>query len=310
MSTRNARFVLHCSIGVAAAAACNPDSGAVPCTMDDQCASHFCRADDTCAPVGAVDGGASSDGGSGGGSDGGSGSGALCTPNHDGMITQSELPLAAGRSANYLVTTSGTWNTAGSAAADNSRTWDLSGALSGDNQEPLTLSAPTGTWWGSDFPTATYATVLSTSEPSLLGVFHVDATGVTLLGVVSTSGGATSTELTYDPPAQILSLPFGAGSAWTSTSTVSGTAEGVVAAYSETYSSTVDLVGTMKTPYGTFPVLRVATDLSRDNIADNRTFAWVAECFGSVAQAQSQAYPNQVPTGEFDNPAELWRITP
>ena len=128
------------------------------------------------------------------------------------------------------------------------------------------LASPSGAWWAGDFTDATYATMLSESEPTLLGVFHVDSSQVTLLGVVSTSAGPTKTELTYDPPAKILALPFMAGSTWTSTSTVTGTAEGVAAEYSEEYDSDVDQIGTMKTPYSpvTFPVLRVATNLLRD----------------------------------------------
>ncbi len=301
MACRFARVVLHCSIGLAIGA-CDSDSSAIPCTMDDQCASHFCQADDTCAPLQTADAGMPSDGMA----SGDAGSGSLCTPNLDGIIEANELPLAAGKTANYLIATNPTWNTAGSAAANNERDWDLSGALSGDTSTPVSLASPSGAWWASDFGSATYATVLSSSS-TLLGVFHVDTTGVTLLGVVSPSGGAGSTELTYSPPARILAVPFMAGSTWTSTSTVS--ADGVPS-YTEEYDSTVDEVGTMKTPYGSFPVLRVATNLIRADIADSRTFAWVAECFGSVAQATSQAYPDTVPTGDFSNPAEVWRITP
>jgi hypothetical protein len=304
MSIRIARISLHCSIAILSVA-CGGGSSGTPCTMNDQCPSHFCRADETCAPVESIDASTATDG-NGSGTDGGDG---LCTPNHDGMITLSELPLVAGRTANFLIATSATWNTAGTSNPDNTRTWDLSGALAGDTEEPLALLSPTGTWWQSSFQTATYATTLSSSS-TLLGIFHVDASGVTLVGVVSPSGGATQTELTYDPPAKILSLPFSAGSMWTSTSTVSGTAEGVISDYSEEYDSSVDEIGTMKTPYGTFPVLRVRTDLTRTEgivtLAQNRTFAWVAECFGSVAQAQSSG----VESGEFDDPAEVWRIAP
>lgn len=314
MSTRIVRFTLHCSIGLAVAA-CSSDSSAIPCTMDDQCVSHFCQADDTCAPLQTTpDGPSPVDSGSDTGSNG-SGSNGLCTPNHDGMIVQSELPLAAGSHANFLISAglgsgADTWDTTGSAAPDNSRTWDITGIVGGTEQA-IMLAAPAGAWWAADFTDATYATVLSESAPTLLGVFHVDATGVTLLGVVSTTGGATETELKYDPPAQILKLPFMASSSWMSMSTVENIETGVpVPVYTEEYDSTVDEVGTMKTPYGSFPVLRVATNLLRNSIADTRTFAWVAECFGSVAQVTSQAFPNSVPSGEFSNPAEVWRITP
>ena len=302
-------FALQCSM-TAALAACG-GGGNATCVHDQDCASHFCKADGTCAPLQNTPDGSMPDGGSNVGSNG-SGSNGVCTPNHDGMIEASELPLAAGRNANYLTAAGSgiSWDTTGSAGSDNMRSWDLSAALAGDTEHSIMLTAPTGAWWASDFPAATYASILSESAPTTLGVFHVDAAGVTLIGVVSSSGGPTQTELTYDPPAKILAVPFMAGSSWTSTSTISGTLLGAPTAYSEEYDSTVDQVGTMKTPYGSFPVLRVATNLLRNSVADTRTFAWVAECFGSVAQVSSQAFPASVPSGEFSNPAEVWRITP
>jgi hypothetical protein len=291
------RFMLLCSM----IAACG-GGGGTTCTTDDQCPSHFCKADGTCgitttdapppddAPIG--DGSAS----------------ALCTPNHDGTISASEVPLRAGQMATFRIATDATWSTAGHANTDGSRTWDLSGQLSNDADTPLALGSPTGTWWAADFPTATYATVLA-SGSDLQGVFHVDSTGVTLLGVVSPTGGATQTELTYDPPAQILALPFTGGSTWMSSSTVSGTAEGVPGAYTEAYSSRADQVGTMTTPYGMFPVMRVATDLTRTSgfatLLQKRSFAWVAECFGTVATVAGQ---DNDTSSEFSDDAEVERL--
>ena len=67
----------------------------------------------------------------------------------------------------------------------------------------------------------------------------------------------------------------------------------------------------MTTPYGDFPVLRVATDLDRTQglatLSTRRTFAWVAECFGPVATATSQDFES---ASEFDHPAEVRRLAP
>lgn len=302
MSPRLSTLIaLHCSIAFAACGG----SGSSPCTTNDQCPSHFCRADGTCGPAD-IDAALGSDG-SNLGSDGSTG---LCTPNHDGMITAAELPLAAGQMANFRIAQSATWNTAGTANTDGSRSWDLSGQLSGDADTAVALAAPSGAWWAADFTGASYATPLSASS-DLLGVFKYDATGLTLLGVVSPSGGTTKTELTYDPPAKIVALPFMAGSTWTSTSSVSGYAEGVISAYSEEYDSSVDQVGTMKTPFGTFPVLRIATDLTRTaaltTLLTNRTFSWPAECAGIVATVQSQSFESGA---EFSDDAEVRRLAP
>jgi hypothetical protein len=233
-----------------------------------------------------------------------------CTPNHDGMITLAELPLHAGASAKFRIATSATWNTAGTSNMDGSRSWDLTGMLANDMDQTLALSSPTGAWWQPDFAAATYSTQL-TSSSNLLGVFQLDASGLLLLGVVSPSGGSQKTELTYDPPVRVLAVPFQAGSTWTTTSTVSGYAQGVIAAYTEEYDSRVDQVGTMTTPYGAFPVLRIATDLTRTSgitvLLTNKTFTWAAECFGLVATVQSQSFESGA---EFSDDAEVRRIVP
>lgn len=271
--------------------------------VDEDCASRFCRADGTCGPQ-EIDGGVTEDSGVDAPPSG------VCTPNHDGSITQAELPLMAGKMARFRVATDATFDTAGTPDGGGARRWDLTGALANDADQTLALGSPAGTWWEATFPTASYAAKLSAGS-ELLGVFHVDANGLTLLGVVSPSAGSTRTELEYDPPAKILELPLAEGDTWSSTSTVSGVASGIVSAYTETYASTVDKVGTMKTPYGEFPVVRVATDLDRTSfgapIASTRSFAWMAECFGSVANVSSQDFES---AAEFNDPAEVRRIAP
>ena len=293
-------LLLHCSIALAVAGGCG--GTAATCTTDGECASHFCKADGTCGPAPA-DAPSSIDAAT-------DGTSALCTPNHDGQISLAELPLVAGRSATFRIATAATWSTAGVSNPNGSRAWDLSGQLANDGDHVIALGAPAGTWWRADFPSATYAVpLISTSD--LIGVFAVDATGVTLLGVVSAAAGATKTELSYVPPARILAIPFGAGATWSTTSTVSGTAQGLLAAYTERYQSSVDQVGTMKTPYGDFPVLRIATDLTRTaglaTLLTKRTFAWVAECFGSVATVQSKDFETGA---EFSDDAEVRRLAP
>ena len=300
MSTRlSCLVVLLCSMP-----ACGGGGGAA-CTTDDQCPSHFCKADGTCGEA-LVDA-AMSDGSD---ATGGDGMTALCTPNHDGVMDANEVPLKAGQMAKFRIATDATWSTAGDANTDGSRTWDLSGQLANDADGQLALLSPAGTWWAADFPSAQYATTLAAGS-DLMGVFAVDASGVTLLGVVSPTGGATKTELTYDPPAKILALPFMAGSTWMSSSTVSGYAQGVIVAYTEDYDSRADEVGTMTTPYGPFPVLRVATDLSRTSgfttLLTKRSFAWVAECFGTIATVAGQDFDS---SSEFSDDAEVRRLAP
>ncbi len=235
---------------------------------------------------------------------------ALCNPNHDGTITLAELPFIAGRKGTFRVTTDVTWDTAGQSGTSGARTWNLGLAPAGDADRVLMLAPPTGQWWSTAYPTATYATELSV-EADLKGVFNAAASALTLVGVVSPDGGTFKTQLDYDPPVTILALPLTAGATWTSTSTVSGIAQGAFVTYTEKYESRVDQVGTMTTPYGDFPVLRVATDLTRASgfttLLTKRTFSWVAECFGPVANAASQDFA----TGsEFTDNAEIRRLAP
>jgi hypothetical protein len=287
---------LQCSI-----AACG-HSGESACTTDDQCASHFCKADGTCGPV-QPDAPMSSDGPV-------DGTSAACTPNHDGTISSSEIPLRAGASAKFRVATNATWDTSGASSGSGSRTWDLTGALANDADMTLALSSPTGAWWAADFAGASYATPLA-SASDLLGVFQISGDSLVLLGVVSPSGGTYKTELTYNPPARILAIPFKAGDTWTTTSAVSGYAQGVLAGYNEQYDSRVDEVGTLNAPYGPFPVLRISTEMQRTSgitpLASNRTFTWAAECFGFVATAQSQNFDT---SAEFSDDAEVRRLEP
>lgn len=289
--------MLLCSMSVA----CGGPAGQT-CAVDADCASGFCKADGTCGPA-PVDAAPQDDGAV----DGPSG---LCSPNHDGSITLAELPFVAGRMGTFRVTTDVTWSTAGQSNANGSRTWNLGGALTGDADRVLALAAPSGQWWAAMYPTATYATELSI-ESDLRGVFNATTAALTLTGVVSPAAGTFRTELEYDPPATILALPLTAGASWTSTSNVTGIAQGAFVTYSEKYESRVDQVGTMTTPYGDFPVMRVATDLTRTSgittLLTKRTFSWVAECFGPVANAASQDFA----TGsEFTDNAEIRRLAP
>ncbi len=221
-----------------------------------------------------------------------------------------ELPLMAGRSATFRIATMATWDTAGMAQGSGARKWDLTAQLANDADTKVALASPVGTWWRDTYPTASYAAPLAAGS-DLLGVFKADSTGVVLLAVVSPEGGTYKTDLEYDPPARILAVPFSAGSTWMTTSTVSGYANGGIVAYTEKYASRVDQVGTMKTPYGDFPVLRVATDLTRTSglatLLTKRTFAWVAECFGSVATVSSKDFES---ASEFSDDAEVRRLAP
>ncbi|HEY8073021.1 MAG TPA: hypothetical protein VIF62_02900 [Labilithrix sp.] len=310
------RAVSYTVFALASAVAACSGTDARECRVGADCASGMCNADGTCVRSGATGGDASApppavvpSGGDGGGDAGGDASLSGCTPNHDGTITRNEVPIAPGLRATFRTAQNEDVSTAGTTGADGKRIWDLSGALASDQNVLVETLALAGTWYGSGFPTATYATKLSASS-DLLGVFQTSTTALLLDGVASPDNGATKTQLTYSPSVTVLGFPFTNGASWTSDSDVSGTAQGFPSAYHEKYETNVDAVGTLKTPLGTFDVLRVRTLLTRTvglAVSTTRSFAFVSECYGTVATVTSDSGESTV---EFTHAAEVRRIAP
>jgi hypothetical protein len=307
-------------------AAC--DSASTPsCTVGADCASGACLGNGTCASVGSMhgDSGAPVDSGAvtpppadGAAADsdaqtqpppedaGG------CLPDDSGQISRSQVFLQAGLHATFRVADSVTVSTAGTTQPDGSRTWDYSGALTGDQDVIVQTLPVNGAWYATTFPGAGYASQLSHTQP-LLGIFTAGDTALVLNGVASQTSGATQTELSYNPPATTLAFPIAMGATWQSTSTITGTASGIPSTYTEEYQSTVDAHGSLVVPFGTFPVLRVATLLTRTvglYTTYTESFLFVTACFGTVATisaASTQANPHM---GEFTTVAEIERLAP
>jgi hypothetical protein len=233
----------------------------------------------------------------------------VCSPNLDGQITQAEVPTMTGAFATYRVATDATVSTAGEAAMGGQRLWDLTGRLAGDRRLLVEAQDPTGRWFSTDFPDASYVARLSETS-DLLGIFKIGQDELLLLGVASPAQGFTSTRLKYNPPVVTLKYPLTKGATWSTEAVVSGSAQGFPVAYRETYSSQVDAEGRMKTPYAEFPVLRVRTDLTRVvgfSTTTVRTYIFAAECFGSVATITSQDNEDEV---EFTSAKEVRRLAP
>lgn len=301
---------------LAALSACA--AGQHTCRAGSECPSGICNTDGTCAMP--RDAGPRADGG--GLDDAWSGDDAgdqdafaddtgvrVCSPNADGVITQDEVPLRAGLHATFRVAQNATFDTAG-AMVGGVLTWDLSAALSGDADTRVELLDPSGAWWAGSFPTATYAASLSASSDNL-GVFQITDGALQLLGIVSPTDGVTRTLLSYDPPVTVLAFPVQSGATWMTSSNVTGQALGVITTYTERYVSNVDASGSLVTPLGTMDVLRVRTDMTRLTgvvpVATQRTFGFVAECFGTAATITSQQNETSV---DFTRAAEIRRLAP
>jgi hypothetical protein len=232
-----------------------------------------------------------------------------CRPVRDGVLTKEELPFQIGLRGNFKAAQDAAVDLVGTTDEDGGRVWDLSGDLPGDHLLLIEAQGVDDKWFAADFEGAGYAARLSDGE-ELLGVFRWEESELLLLGVVSPEGGLTQTSLTYDPPVPVLKLPLQEGDSWSVESRVTGLALGIVAFYDEDYTYEVDASGTLKTPYGEFPVLRVRAELTRTvNFfpTDTRTFLFLTECFGTVAQVVSNSNERVV---EFEEAAELRRLSP
>ncbi|MBN8609994.1 MAG: hypothetical protein J0L92_05390 [Deltaproteobacteria bacterium] len=307
-------IVMSLTVGLAGCA----DGSGMACRVGADCASGVCNSDGTCgrsrpdsgAPDAATtvtpdaftpiasDAGPTPDTGV-----------RVCTPNGDGTITREESPLRAGLYATFRIAEGATVDTVGTNVSGERR-WDLSGSFTGDHDERVELLAPAGAWWSGDYPLATYAARLSGSSDNL-GVFQITDTALLLLGVVSPEDGVTRTNLENDPPVEVLRFPLAEGATWSTRTTVSGVAVGVIAAYTEEYTFVADGHGVMATPFGDVDVLRVRSELERTSgfatLDTRRTFAFVGECFGTVATITSESFETD---SEFTRASEVRRLAP
>ena len=231
-------------------------------------------------------------------------------PNDSGVITRQLMPIQPGLHANFRAAENvASVSTAGTMNPDGSRTWDLSVPFSGDHDEHVQTLDLSAQWFGKDFPGASYAARLSDSS-DLLGVFTLTATALQLVGVASPTSGASQTEIRYAPAVTVVAFPIQMGATWSTASMITGTAQGLPVVYTETYQSSVDAHGSLKTPYATFEVLRVNTLLTRvvgGLVTTTRTYGFVTDCFGNVANIVSNT---DELAAEFTTAAEVSRLAP
>jgi hypothetical protein len=317
---------------VAVVAACG-DTPARQCRVGADCASGLCASDGTCAtaavPEGGTDGGGPTDDAmvSADGSGPETSSDAAisgCSPNNDGTITREEVPIAAGLHATYKIGSNEdlpAGYVTGVVGAGGKRTWDFSAPLASDVGVLVETQSLKGKYYETTYPNATYATKLSNSS-DLLGVFETSPGALLLRGVVSPAMGGTNgsngTQLTYTPGVSILAFPLIINAMWSTDSAATGTAAGIPLALAaktqEKYDSKVDAAGTLKTPLGTFDVLRVQVLLTRTvgtapftTVTTVRTFAFVTECYGTIATVTSS---DNETAAEFTHAVEIRRISP
>lgn len=299
------------------------------CVSGADCPSGMCGSDGQCVPAlgtssgGDVDDGSSSsdaaessttadsDSASSEGDESTSTTGApgdCMPPNGDGLIERLEIFFDPGLQVNFLAAQAVTFDTAGT-TVDGQTVWDMSVDFPGDHTSSGEYLTIEGQWFEPSFPGATYATRLTDAD-DLLGVFEATDSALTLRGVVSPVGGATRTELVYDPPVTVLSFPLVQGKSWESDSTVTGVALGVPTVYTESYENRIDASGVLRTAFGDYEVLRLGVVLTRTIGIVNtvvRSYSFISECVGTVGTVRSNDDEDSV---EFTQAAEVRRIDP
>ncbi len=249
-----------------------------------------------------------------------------CVPDHDGVVTRAEAPIAAGYVANFLVTSSvSDFSSVADCSGEDGCGWDLVDVPGSSSEQLNETLAPTGYWFSDEpaFADATYVGVMGEVDLGFffieicsqvqLGVWQATDDALLLLGIASETADG-DTLLVYDPPLPFLQFPLEQGATWQVETHAKGPLCGSWVDYdiAQTLSASVDAVGSVATPYGTFEdVLRVNTLLERHlgvGVLPTkvRTHTFVAECFTTIAAIVSE---EGVDGAEFDAVSEVRRLT-
>ncbi len=297
-----------------AATGCGDDD--VECRIKSDCAPGEACVMGQCRPEVGPDAGtdASADAGLDAGVDAGrdasTGDSGVCEYVDDGIIHRNEMVIEVGLGATYRV--NGTSPVAVDVVGDTSGSeplWDFTGTTASDESVVDELLPLTGAWYAADYPTATYVAWLD-HDLGTLGVFRVTADALQMLGIVSETENETN--LAYDPPVDLLRFPLALNDTWTIETTSTGTYNYTpLTTIDETYQVTVDALGTVVVPAGSFHALRVRTDFEQHIpytmiYTDRIVYMWVTECFGIVAKITSQ---DDETDAQFTQAAEYRRMT-
>ncbi len=236
-----------------------------------------------------------------------------CMGNRDGVIARDEMAFLVGATVLYAINRPGTVvegiDTAGTVLPDTagSRRWDYSAATPNDQRILDEVSAPTGQWWSSRYPTATYSALLDRAT-GLRGVYRATDAALELLATVSSE--ANRTYLTMNPPVTVLQFPLRVGATWRQTVTANGFVNFVALTNTTDYVSTVDAHGELRTPAGRFPVLRLSTTLDQRIPLTvfrrtARSFTFLSECWGVIGRVASV---DNESAAEFTRASEYRRL--
>jgi hypothetical protein len=230
-----------------------------------------------------------------------------CVPNRDGVITESELPIALGATLDFYAGTNRTVSLVPSAT----NVYDLSMQSASDTVVAIGPVGLGSQWYAPSFPTGQFVV---DAGSGLDGIYHQDETALWLDGTAShdESPAAGKTLVTYAAPIALLRFPLQTGEAYSSSQAlVNTTIDGLPLQGSDEVDVDVTLGSELDVPYVQFsPILRVRTNVIRTPstgtpVINKRTTLFMFECFGEVARAESN---DNEPNPNFTNAAYLRRF--
>jgi hypothetical protein len=219
-----------------------------------------------------------------------------CTPNNDGTIAASQLPVALGVTLDFFSTSSGTTRTVALAGSGSDNIWDLTG----NTDDAIVAIGPVALhdqWYAAQFPASQFVLAASYGADGLDGVYHQDDQALWLDGTASHDPMAPSgkTLVAYATPVAVLRFPITDGDSYTTTALLpAAEIDGLPFIGSDTFAVDVSGTGQLELPDIDFdPVLRVQTQLTRvpstgTPVISTRTTDLLFQCFGTIAHVESE----------------------
>jgi hypothetical protein len=304
---------------------CEDSNPPGPCQRDTDCPSGYKCADGTCTlplrqdtgidsspdlladlgfdalPDSSLDGAPQSD------ADGGP----SCPANHDDQISRDEMLIRVGASVAYTIGTDLTVDLKGKDIGGGVTQWELLQTAS-DDKRVLSELIPIFDWAKKDFPNATYATLIDRSQGAY-GVFVASQTALKLAGVISKDEPSfgSGTKLVYADPVDMLRFPVMPSGTFKTSSSASGTFDGVYLYVSEEYDVTQIAHGKLKLPQITFDATLVKVEIKQTPYLNpvftsyRTVFMFIAECYGIVGRIVVDGRASDLSAVKAD---ERWRL--
>ncbi len=219
-----------------------------------------------------------------------------CTPNNDGTIAASQLPVALGVTLDFFTTGDGATREVALAGSGSDNVWDLSGNTD-DAVIPIGPVALHDQWYAAQFPSSQFVLAASYGSNGLDGIYHQDDQALWLDGTATHDQMPPSgqTLLAYATPVAVLRFPITDGDAYTTTAELpAGEIDGLPFIGADTIAVDVSGEGQLELPDIDFePVLRVRTQLTRvpstgTPVISTRTIDLLFQCFGEIAHIESE----------------------